>query len=249
MKLIAMLQVYNEVENGNLERCLMSLKRYCDAIQVYDDGSTDGPHDLYRTYDCDVIWSDKNDFVNELTHKQAQLDRCKELGADWIWRIDADEVIECFGGPEIRGLCEDSQGYDSWAFHMVNLWRNPAYYRTDSCFNDVVFNRLWRVPLDGLKFNVQKGLHLTNYPIGATSNEGFSDLEVLHYGFASDQAILDKYNMYKKHGQDGWALWRLIDETCLTVRPSKSTWFPKTLKRLSRNQVFGTPIASMVQDA
>lgn len=249
MKLIAMIQVYNEVANGNLERCLESVSNYCDAIQVYDDGSTDNPHSIYQSYDCDVIWADSNDFRNELSHKQRQLDRCRELGADWIWRIDADEVIEQVGERGgIRALCEvsDSLGHDSWAFHMVNLWRNPAYYRVDSSFNDVVFNRLWRVPPEGLRFKVAEGLHLTNYPIGATDNEGFSDLEVLHYGFASDEAILAKYNMYKEHGQTGWALDRLINERTIQVRPSKVSWFKNGLRKAKRNDVFRIPIASKV---
>jgi hypothetical protein len=248
MKLIAMIQVYNEVANGNLKRCLESVDQYCDAIQVYDDGSTDGPQDLYEKHKCDVIYSDKNDFTNELTHKQRQLDRCKELGADWIWRIDADEVIEFVGERDLRGLCDDSQ-YDSWAFHMVNLWRNPAYYRVDSSFNDVVFNRLWRVPDEGLHFKIMEGLHQTNYPIGATDNEGFADLEVLHYGFASDEAIIQKYNMYKSHGQTGPALNRLIDESSLQVKRSKVSWFANGLSAAKRNDVFRIPIASKVEHA
>lgn len=246
MKLIAMVQVYNEVENGNLERCLNSLSAYCDAIQVYDDGSTDEPQDLYTEYGCDVIYAERNDFKNELAHKQMQLDRCKELGADWIWRIDADEVIEQVGEQGgIRALCEYGE-HDSWAFHMVNLWRDPAFYRVDSSYNDVVFNRLWKVPPGGLKFKVAEGLHLTNYPIGATDNEGFSDLEVLHYGFASDQAIIDKYNMYKKHGQTGWALSRLIDETSIQVKPSRVSWFKNGLRKAKRNDVFRVPISSKI---
>lgn len=247
MKLIAMIQVYNEVENGNLARCLESVSNYCDAIQVYDDGSTDDPRGLYEKYNCDVIYSEENDFKNELAHKQRQLDRCKELGADWIWRIDADEVIEQVGEQGgIRALCDDSFGHSSWAFHMVNLWRHPAFYRVDSSFNDVVFNRLWRVPPEGLHFKVVEGLHQTNYPIGATDNEGFSDLEILHYGFASDQAIVDKYNMYKKHGQTGWALNRLIDETTIQVKKSRVSWFKDGLRAAKLNEVFKVPISSKV---
>lgn len=241
-----MIQVYNEVANGNLERCLESVSNYCDEIQVYDDGSTDEPGRLYEKYNCDVIYSQQNDFKNELSHKQLQLDRCKEMGADWVWRIDADEVIEQVGEKGgIRALCEQSE-HDSWAFHMVNLWRDPAFYRVDSSFNDVVFNRLWRVPPEGLRFKILEGLHQTNYPIGATDNEGFSDLEVLHYGFASDDAILAKYNMYKAHGQTGWALDRLINERTIQVRPSKVSWFKNGLRAAKRNDVFKVPIASKV---
>lgn len=241
-KLIAMIQVHNEVENGNLQRCLESVSQYCDAIQVYDDGSTDEPNDLYAQYWCDVIWAKDNDFRNELAHKQMQLDRCKEMGADWIWRIDADEVIEQVGERGgIRTLCDLSFGHESWAFHMVNLWRHPSYYRIDSNFNDVVFNRLWHVSPKGLAFKVEEGLHKVNYPIGATDNEGFSDLEILHYGFASDEAILAKYNMYKAHGQSGPMLDRLIDETSLQVGKSKVSWFSGGLSKAGLD-VFKTPL-------
>lgn len=246
MKLIAMIQVYNEVSNGNLARCLDSVSNYCDAIQIYDDASTDNPRPLYEQYGCDVLWGADNDFRNELTHKQAQLDRCKELGADWIWRIDADEVIEWVGEDGgIRALCELGT-HDFWAFHMVNLWRHPGYYRVDSSFNDVVFNRLWRVPPGGLRFNVVEGLHQVNYPVGATDGEGFSDLEVLHYGFASDQAIIDKYNMYKLHGQTGHALDRLINEDVLQVKKSRVSWFKNGLSKPRLNEVFRTPIQTKV---
>ncbi|TFH25886.1 hypothetical protein E4G67_00215 [Candidatus Bathyarchaeota archaeon] len=246
MKLVAMIQVYNEVANGNLERCLDSVSNYCDGIQVFDDGSTDEPGTLYEKYKCDVIYSSSNDFTNELSHKQVQLDRCKELGADWIWRIDADEVIERIGETGgIRAHCENTE-HDSWAFHMVNLWRAPMFYRVDNSFNDVVFNRLWRVPPSGLHFKVVAGLHQTNYPIGATDNEGFSDLEVLHYGFASDQAIVDKYNMYKSHGQTGPALNRLVDESTLRVQRSRVSWFKNGLSAANINKVFKTPISTKV---
>jgi len=241
VKLVAMIQIYNEVENGNLERCLESASKYCDTIQVYDDASTDNPRPLYEQYKCDVIWGAANDFCNELTHKQTQLDRCKEIGADWIWRIDADEVIEWVGEDGIRALCE-LDGHDSWAFHMVNLWRHPGYYRMDSSFNDVVFNRLWRVPPEGLKFNITEGLHQTNYPIGMTDNEGFSDLEILHYGFASDEAIIQKYQMYKAHGQSGPALERLINENSLRIKKSRVSWFKNGLSRPDLNEVFRMPI-------
>lgn len=244
MKLIGIVQVYNEVDNGNLGRCLESLSQYCDAIQIYDDASMDNPGELYEKYSCDVIWGSSNDFKNELEHKQQQLDRCKELGADWIFRIDCDEIIEYVGEKTIRELLRSN--HDSWAFHTINLWRHPAFYRVDSSYNDVVFNRLWKVPPEGLKFDVKPGLHQTNYPIGATENEGFSGLKVLHYGFASNQAILDKYHMYKRNGQAGWQLNRLIDESSLRVRSSKVSWFKNGLSAAEKSEIFRVPIKDMI---
>lgn len=250
MKIVAMIQAYNELSQGNLRRCLDSVSSYCDDIVIYDDGSTDGSDKVYPEYTSHIIWGKQNDFRNELSHKQLQLDYCKNIGADWIWRIDADEVIEKRGEDgALREHCETTQ-YDSWAFHMLNLWRHPYYARLDSSYNDVIFNRLWRVPPEGLKFNIQRGLHLTNYPLGVTKNEGFSDLEILHFGFASDNAIVYKYMMYKAHGQSGANLDRLVNERGLRVRKVPVELFGKSVGHIddkSMGDIFSVPIVNKVQ--
>lgn len=246
MKLVGIVQTYNEAKSGNLERCLASLTRYCDEVIVYDDGSTDDSRRIYDDkYHCHYTIANGNDFQNELRHKQLLVDRAKKLEADWVLRMDADEVIEPRGESEIRTLLSDTDK-TGWAFHMVNLWRSPAFYRVDNGYNDVIFNRLWRVHPD-LHFNVQKGLHLTNYPVGATDKEGFTDLQIIHYGFATDEAILAKYNMYKSHGQTGAALTRLVDERGLMVRRSKPEWFDGLdVLSIDASHVFREPIIRKV---
>lgn len=247
MKLFGIVQTYNEAANGNLERCLASLTTYCDEVIVYDDGSTDESWKIYdEKYHCHFLGGPNNDFKSELRHKQIMVDAAKKIGADWILRMDADEVIEPRGESEIRGLLSDTSK-TGWAFHMVNLWRSEAFYRIDKGYNDVIFNRLWRVHPD-LHFNVQTGLHLTNYPVGATDNEGFTDLQIIHYGFASDKAIIDKYRMYQKHGQTGAALDRLIDERGLVVRRSKPEWFRDVdVLNIDASRVFREPIREKVK--
>lgn len=248
MKIVAMIMAYNELKQGNLRRCLDSVSRYCDDICIYDDASTDGSIEVYQEYDATVLYAVYNDFKNELLHKQAQLEKIKAMGADWVWRIDCDEIVEKRGEDgALRELCETTK-HDSWAFHTVNLWRSPCFFRTDSSYNDVVFNRLWRMPPDGLHFKVEEGLHLTNYPIGMTDNEGFTDLQLLHYGFASDKALIDKYKMYESHGQSGWKLLRLVDERGLKVGRSRQEWFDYPLPDLTINDVFKLPIASKARE-
>jgi len=249
MKLVGMVQTYNEMANGNLERCLNSLIQYCNEVVVYNDGSTDDTKDflfdVQRACDLHIINAPVNDFQNELANKQRMIDFCKEIKADWILRMDADEVIEPKGVSEIRVLIDSDK--TGWAFHLVNLWRSEAFYRADKGYNDVIFNRLWRVH-PGIHFNVQRGLHLTNYPVGATDNEGFTDLQIIHYGFASDKAIIDKYRMYQKHGQTGAALDRLIDERGLVVRRSKPEWFTDVdVLNIDASRVFREPIREKVK--
>lgn len=237
---------YNEIESGNLERYLISINKYCDSLIVYDDGSTDGTKDF-----IDAKWSGElhykwapNDFKNELAHKQWQLDIAKEAGIDWVIRIDADETIDADGEKSIRDILYRTSA-PSFAFHTINLWRSPCFYRLDSGFNDVVFNRLWSVSKD-LHFKVETGLHLTNYPVGVTDGEVFSPFEIIHWGFSSNKAILDKYYMYRAHGQSGWALDRLINESKLVLAKSKIEWFSYPLPNADFNKVFEFPIKSLV---
>lgn len=245
MKIVGMLMAYNESRNGNLVRCLDSMKSYCDEIVVYDDGSDDDSLDVYNRYKCHVIAGERNEFKKELEHKQRQIHMCKAIGADWVFRIDADEVLDarCSSGGLRKILSEGS--FDSYAFPVVNLWRSPCFYRLDNSYNDVVFNRLWRCT-PGLMFDVKEGLHLTNYPIGATDNEKILDFKILHYGFASDKSILDKYKMYKEHGQTGPALNRLVDESTLRLSRTKQEWLLDKLPQDNFEDVFERPLVSML---
>lgn len=242
MKLTAFLQIYNELEKGNLPRYMDSIARYCDAIVVYDDGSTDGSMDyILDCIDQYVGWESSdlsyqpklkeirfienktNDFQNELAHKQCLLEEARKLNSDWIIWLDADEVIEPEGEQFIRQLCKEGE-FDSYNFFNRNLWRSEKYFRIDELWAQGLFCRLWRVT-DDLYFDVKSGLHHSLVPKNIGSMTDIKDTFVLHYGFASDQAIIDKYNMYKAHGQSGRALDRLIDESTLKLAPSPTSWF------------------------
>ncbi len=223
MKLVGFAQCYNELSKGNLRRCLDSMSRYCDSICVYDDGSSDGSVDVASTYsNVHLIRGQRNDFNKELFHKEQLLKLALSLNPDWIFWMDFDEVIEKRGEDGALRDFAQSAAADGYTFHEVNLWRSEKYYRVDNQFNAGLFCRLWRNN-GGLSYAPTFGLHHRQYPDGLRSIKD-CDIQILHYGFASDESIINKYTTYKSNGQTGWALYRLIDESSLSLAKTKPEW-------------------------
>lgn len=251
MKLTCMVQIYNELETGNLPRFIESVSKYCDALVIYNDGSTDGSDDWICSNKSkfnkklEHIWTihgEKNNFKNEIAHKQIMLQHCIELESDWIFWLDCDEVIEkCGEDGKLRELCEMAD-CDAYGFREINLWRSESFYRLDNAFNAGEFCRLWR-NTGKLFYDEKPGLHQRQYPNGIGEIKT-SEIKVIHYGFSTDDRILRKYKLYKSHGQTGWELNRLIDERTLRVAKSKQEWFSHKLNEDIFEEIFSVPVAS-----
>src|SRR5258706_8121570 len=92
-KIICIAQIYNDLEKGNLKRFVRYVIPLCDSLIVYDDGSTDGSAEYIKKKTPFCIKGKKNDFENEMFHKQLLLEKAKKLGADFVFYLDADEVL------------------------------------------------------------------------------------------------------------------------------------------------------------
>ena len=241
MKLTCMAQMYNEStiigHDGltNLTRFMSSITKYCDALVMYDDASTDYSDIFLEDWDRNndgwdqlkeihIIRGKENQFNAEMSHKALALDKCRQIGSDWILWLDVDEVIEARGEQgALRELCEDAKRGAINLFNR-NLWRTDKFYRVDELWNVGLFCRLWRVT-DALHYyNPTPGLHQDLVPKGILGRDT-NDLRVIHYGFASDKSILRKYHTYKAHGQKGRALQRLIDERTIRLADADPSWF------------------------
>lgn len=199
------------------------MSKYCDIICVYDDASTDGSADIAESYEkVRLIRGETNAFDRETFHKQKLLEYTMSFNPDWIFWMDADEVIEKRGEDgALREICENSDR-DAHDFRQVNFWRSERYYRVDGQYNSGIFCRLWRAT-SKLHYNAGIGLHRKLYPEGIHTIKT-ENLRILHYGFGSTDNIIDKYRTYKAHGQTGWALNRLIDESGLRLAHTDVRW-------------------------
>jgi glycosyltransferase involved in cell wall biosynthesis len=217
MRLVAFLQLYNELENGNLKRCLDNCSKWADDIFIYDDCSTDGSQEVYLNYTekKNIIFGTVRDFRSEIFHKKELLDLVLGTNPDWIGWIDGDTTL-------CRDLTENCKSFIiqmasgchlGIRLHNMNLWRHQAYYRMDNLFDACRHIVFWKNTGE-LRYEPEFGLHREQFPIGVVEcTVDFSEkLRLLHYGFSSVELIVKKYLTYKSHGQSGYSLDRLIIE-------------------------------------
>jgi glycosyltransferase involved in cell wall biosynthesis len=232
MKLVGFLQMYNEVEKGNLRRCLDNLKRYCDDIVIYDDGSTDNSIEVAKEYTKHIICGETNDFKNEILHKQELLDLALTLDPDWIFWLDCDEVLDNEGVEHIRYFCENplidgkAEGY---IFPERTLWRSECYARKDY-LGEGIFLRLWKVN-PNLKFKSYYGLHGQQYPEGF--NENYISLipfSIIHYGYSTLWQIIDRWLTRNSLGVSIEGREKCIDETNMVCEHISHKNFPEECK-------------------
>lgn len=89
-------------EELNIERSVQSAKKICDRVVVVDSGSTDNTVVIAQANGADV-------FVHEFITHGKQFNWALEntnIAADWILRLDADEVITDEAAQEILELVE-----------------------------------------------------------------------------------------------------------------------------------------------
>lgn len=233
MRIVAFIQMYNEVTRGNLERCLKNCKQWADDIVIYDDASTDDSVVVAKKYTKYIIQGVVNNLCKELAHKQQLLEYALTLNPDWIMWVDCDEILDRAGTSSgLRKLAEDnlSTDVDAFSFHQTNLWRSQTYYRVDTLFDKGWFVRLWRVK-EGISFFVEHGLHRMLYP--KTINKILrSDIRIIHYGFSDYKKTLDHIGAVPKYGWTKETFARLaptnwiLNETKCKCHLVPKEWFP-----------------------
>ena len=84
----AIILTYNE--EIHIERCIRSVQRACSDVLVVDSFSTDRTCEIARQLGARVV---QHAFENQAQQFNWAIDNV-EICSEWIWRVDADEIIE-----------------------------------------------------------------------------------------------------------------------------------------------------------
>lgn len=197
----AMLCVRNESEH--IDACINDLSMYVDSIVVIDDGSIDNTVALVSKWKKVKRFKQKpvkrfGEQRTEGVDRQELLNMSYELGSDFSFFIDADEIAENRMKTEIYKMTGNDQ-VSLWFFHEENFWRSERFTRKDNQFDWGWFGRLFRMT-PGLTYDTH-GEHCGGIPsnipdtcmwIKDQPTQGRSQIRIKHYGFSSEEKILKK---------------------------------------------------------
>ena len=241
VKIVGFAQLRNELSKGNLKNWFKSME-FCDFIYIFDQASDDGSLEEYDKHEnVVVVKSPTNRFQDEITCKGELLRKLldEHPDTDWVFWMDGDTLLDNrltrnnnVGVFDMIARAERGE-YGEFVTGIelghYNLWRSRRHYRVDNLYHGLDESQVcafWKN--DGtLHFPTgETGLHTDQVPRGAWTCRASTDFKLVHYGFATEDQIINRYDLYKGLGQEGWELDRLLDESTLEVKESDPDILP-----------------------
>lgn len=179
--------VLTKDEEKNIANCLESIKNLVSRIVVVDSGSTDRTIDIVKKYGADIYTHEWIHYANQFNWA---LDNVN-VETQWVFRIDADEVVPADLAEEIKQECnkhsdDDVNGFDM-PFKISFLGRElrhggtyPVWKVTIFKFNCGRFED--RAMGEHIVLSYGKSIKLKN--------------DCLHYDFKDLRSWISKHNDY-----------------------------------------------------
>jgi len=236
MKIICIIQLFNEEISGNLANFIEHHNQLFDHIIAYDDGSTDNTYSISNENFDLVLRSNQNDFKSEKLHKEILLEHAKKYNPDFIVSLDADEKLITDKDYLYSFLGSLPVSIDALEISVMNLWRSKSYVRLDNLFGDLTQVKIWRYKNEPAFDSDEQKLHQEQFPKYIKSFTNQHNIKIMHLGFDSTDKILEKFYRYRSHGQSHFELLRLIDESNILLKKIEDT--EDQITRLSKLDYF-----------
>lgn len=180
-------------EENNLPRCLASVG-WADEIFVVDSHSTDRTAAVAEQHGAHVV---QFDFNGTWPKKKNWALENLPFRNEWVFILDADEVLPPEAEAEFRAIMDTSPGIDGYwinrRFMFMGKWLRHAYYPN---WNLRLFkHRLGRYEkLTGA--DTQSGDNEVHEHVIVQGSTGRLKTEMDHYAFPSVEVFVEKHNRY-----------------------------------------------------
>ena len=181
-------------EAGNLARCLESIS-WADEIFVVDSHSTDQSVTIAQQAGAHVV---QFDFSGTWPKKKNWALESLPFRHDWVFILDADEVMPVGTAEEIRAIVEDpSQQLDGFwinrRFMFMGKWLRHAYYPN---WNLRLFRHRKGRYEKLTESDTQSGDNEVHEHVVVEGKTGRLRSEMDHYAFPSVDVFVEKHNRY-----------------------------------------------------
>jgi glycosyltransferase involved in cell wall biosynthesis len=196
MQIVAALRVKNE--SRWIKEVLDAIK-WCDAIYIFDDHSTDSTREIARECGA-VVWESPFDGFDEGRDKEWLIKKVAEkhkIGT-WVLMIDGDEVLEPGGEKAIKRMIARSIGVSAFSLRILYLWNSRKQIRIDGIYGTFARPRLFRL-LGNYSFRrtgVNGNLHCFCVPAACYLGAMKSQTALLHLGYMNKEDRIRKWKFY-----------------------------------------------------
>jgi len=195
------------VKNGGelFRRSLEATSQFADGIVVLDDGSEDDTAEIARSCPKTLEVRTYHRPFDERRDRNEIIQMAADHGADWIFVIDHDEIVEAKFTREYaqRLMNPPDPQILAYQFHFYNFFMGETHWRSDGIFGRMRGPRLFRVfPNQEIVGGNEIGLHCGNIPPIPQECIAPSAVRIKHLGFITEEMRRRKYEFYEEIDQD-----------------------------------------------
>lgn len=203
--IVGALLVRNEAAPDRyLRQTLANMARYCDAIVVVDDHSTDDTKAVCQQAEKVVAVEDAISEAgwwkkDETTARQQLWDLAAQHG-DWVYIADADHELLGITPHELRRLCAATT-VNAWACPLWDCWDSPDLQRVDGFWVAWAHPRAWlfRTKPDGFVPSwTGRQIHAGHAPQNFPGPVGVmpTGAGIRHWGYVKSEHRVKKAQQY-----------------------------------------------------
>lgn len=213
-------------EEARIEQAVASCAAFADEVVVVDGGSTDATVEICQRLGARVY---VNSWPGYAAQRNFAVSKC--IG-DWIFALDADEVVDATLGREIRETVDQGTTYNAFSLPRVGdffgRWMGP----------DTQVRLIRRSQAFVADVRVHEGFAVPRQQLGQLTGI------LWHYGFRSLSDHLRRFDRYTSlEADEAYISGRRFSVIRLVVRPPGHLMLELVARKLYRKGIAGLTVA------